>query len=320
MKSKAYNFFTEDTYPARSFFQVVKLPKGAYRTRSYTAWGQYTENVTNTVLQKRMTMNNFEAVERKFDLLNIVQDNYYQTSDEWTDDLRGRPNGSTLLYNYYCIMFAERVTKDQLICLINVCEKARRFDDMVEAMKKLIKLDPNLGLEDRVSLSLAYKGATSPLRSSCRVLMSTEKRTGPGMNERQHQVLLSYRANVRNELVTICQKLLLPYSIVHCVGTVHGKCHKNGAAEADNTNNFEAVLRGTRLRFPNVTPPPFAEFIRANVWTADDARRYSMRDVLAWIEQHIDELIDDTTASRHDTTTATTTRNRGSRQGSRTGS
>ncbi|KAL3074645.1 hypothetical protein niasHT_033672 [Heterodera trifolii] len=80
-----------------------------------------------------------------------------------------------------------------------------------------------------------------------------------------------------------------------------------------------AVLRGTRLRFPNVTPPPFAEFIRANVWTADGARRYSMRDVLAWIEQHIDELIDDTTASRHDTTTATT-RNRGSRQGSRTGS
>ncbi|KAL3112358.1 hypothetical protein niasHT_019083 [Heterodera trifolii] len=87
-----------------------------------------------------------------------------------------------------------------------------------------------------------------------------------------------------------------------------------------NNDVAPMVLRGTRLRFPNVTPPPFAEFIRANVWTADDVRRYSMRDVLAWIEQHIDELIDDTTASRHDTTTATTTRNRGSRQGSRTGS
>ncbi|KAL3107264.1 hypothetical protein niasHT_018440 [Heterodera trifolii] len=86
-----------------------------------------------------------------------------------------------------------------------------------------------------------------------------------------------------------------------------------------NNDVAPMVLRGTRLRFPNVTPPPFAEFIRANVWTADVARRYSMRDVLAWIEQHIDELIDDTTASRHDTTT-TTTRNRGSRQGSRTGS
>ncbi|KAL3081526.1 hypothetical protein niasHT_037248 [Heterodera trifolii] len=94
------NFFTADTYPARSFFQVVKLPKNAlvmidavavvaghYRTRSYTAWGQYTENVTKTVLHKRISMNNFEAVERKFDVLSIVQDNYYQTSDEWTDDL-----------------------------------------------------------------------------------------------------------------------------------------------------------------------------------------------------------------------------------------
>ncbi|KAL3070812.1 hypothetical protein niasHT_037788 [Heterodera trifolii] len=76
------NFFTADTYPARSFFQVVKLPKNAlvmidavavvaghYRTRSYTAWGQYTENVTKTVLHKRISMNNFEAVERKFDVL-----------------------------------------------------------------------------------------------------------------------------------------------------------------------------------------------------------------------------------------------------------
>ncbi|KAL3105699.1 hypothetical protein niasHT_021582 [Heterodera trifolii] len=57
------------------------------RTRSYTAWGQYTENVTKTVLHKRISMNNFEAVERKFDVLSIVQDNYYQTRDEWTDDL-----------------------------------------------------------------------------------------------------------------------------------------------------------------------------------------------------------------------------------------
>ncbi|KAL3102794.1 hypothetical protein niasHT_021461 [Heterodera trifolii] len=62
-----------------------------------------------------------------------------------------------------------------------------------------------------------------------------------------------------------------------------------------NNDVASMVLRGTRLRFPNVTPPPFAEFIRANVWTAD-ARRYSMRDVLVWIEQHITELIDVTKA------------------------
>ncbi|KAL3094817.1 hypothetical protein niasHS_006112 [Heterodera schachtii] len=105
-------------------------------------------------------------------------------------------------------MTDEPETKDQLICLIIVCEKARRFDDMVEAMKKLIKLDPNLGLEDRVSLAVAYKGAMSSRRSSWRMLVSIEERTGPEMNERQQQVMKSYREHVENELVTICQELL----------------------------------------------------------------------------------------------------------------
>ncbi|KAL3125264.1 hypothetical protein niasHT_000675 [Heterodera trifolii] len=105
-------------------------------------------------------------------------------------------------------MTDEPETKDQLIYLINVCEKARRFDDMVEAMKKLIKLEPNLGLEDRVSLAVAYKGAMSLRRSSWRSLVSIEERTGPEMNERQHQVMQSYREHVQNELVTICQELL----------------------------------------------------------------------------------------------------------------
>ncbi|KAL3092675.1 hypothetical protein niasHS_007884 [Heterodera schachtii] len=59
-----------------------------YRNQTYSVWGQYTENVTKTVVQCRMTMNNFEAVERKFDVMSVVQtDNYYKTSDEWTDDL-----------------------------------------------------------------------------------------------------------------------------------------------------------------------------------------------------------------------------------------
>ncbi|KAL3094860.1 hypothetical protein niasHS_006155 [Heterodera schachtii] len=59
-----------------------------YRNQTYSVWGQYTDCVTKTVVQCRMTMNNFEAVERKFDVMSVVQtDNYYKTSDEWTDDL-----------------------------------------------------------------------------------------------------------------------------------------------------------------------------------------------------------------------------------------
>ncbi|KAL3088946.1 hypothetical protein niasHS_009620 [Heterodera schachtii] len=59
-----------------------------YRNQTYSVWGQYTANVIKTVVRTRMTMNNFEAVERKFDVMSVVQtDNYYKTSDEWTNDL-----------------------------------------------------------------------------------------------------------------------------------------------------------------------------------------------------------------------------------------
>ncbi|KAL3098181.1 hypothetical protein niasHS_002017 [Heterodera schachtii] len=59
-----------------------------YRNQTYSVWGQYTANVIKTVLRTRMTNNNFEAVEHEFDVMSVVQtDNYYKTSDEWTDDL-----------------------------------------------------------------------------------------------------------------------------------------------------------------------------------------------------------------------------------------
>ncbi|KAL3094858.1 hypothetical protein niasHS_006153 [Heterodera schachtii] len=57
-----------------------------HRTRTYSAWGQYTEKVEKCELQQgRMTMKNFAAVERKFDLMSVIEDNYYKTTDEWTD-------------------------------------------------------------------------------------------------------------------------------------------------------------------------------------------------------------------------------------------
>ncbi|KAL3073629.1 hypothetical protein niasHS_014395 [Heterodera schachtii] len=105
-------------------------------------------------------------------------------------------------------MAAELETKEQIVYLIEVCEKARRYDDMVEAVKKLIKLDPNLTLEERISLSTAYKGAMASRRSSWRGLVSIEERTGASLSEAQQQVLENYREKVQNELVNTCQELL----------------------------------------------------------------------------------------------------------------
>ncbi|KAL3110674.1 hypothetical protein niasHT_017552 [Heterodera trifolii] len=105
-------------------------------------------------------------------------------------------------------MAAELETKEQIVYLIEVCEKARRYDDMVEAVKKLIKLDPNLNPEERISLSTAYKGAMASRRSSWRGLVSIEERTGASLSDAQQQVLENYREKVQNELVNTCQELL----------------------------------------------------------------------------------------------------------------
>ncbi|KAL3111636.1 hypothetical protein niasHT_016106 [Heterodera trifolii] len=99
-------------------------------------------------------------------------------------------------------------TKEQIVYLIEVCEKARRYDDMVEAVRKLIKLDPNLNPEERISLSTAYKGAMASRRSSWRGLVSIEERTGASLSDAQQQVLENYREKVQNELVNTCQELL----------------------------------------------------------------------------------------------------------------
>ncbi|KAL3115046.1 hypothetical protein niasHT_016147 [Heterodera trifolii] len=99
-------------------------------------------------------------------------------------------------------------TKEQIVYLIEVCEKARRYDDMVEAVRKLIKLDPNLNPEERILLSTAYKGAMASRRSSWRGLVSIEERTGASLSDAQQQVLENYREKVQNELVNTCQELL----------------------------------------------------------------------------------------------------------------
>ncbi|KAL3117783.1 hypothetical protein niasHT_009829 [Heterodera trifolii] len=68
----------------------------------------------------------------------------------------------------------EPETKEELAYLVNVCKKAERYDDMVDAIKKLTKLDPNLTVEERTMLSIAYDAVTDARRSSWRALFSTE--------------------------------------------------------------------------------------------------------------------------------------------------
>lgn len=52
----------------------------------------------------------------------------------------------------------------------------------------------------------------------------------------------------------------------------HGKRNQQFCKKELISPNFK-VLRGSRLRFPDVTPRPFAEFIKTHVWDSDKSKK-----------------------------------------------
>uniref|UniRef100_A0A183CBD2 Protein kinase domain-containing protein n=1 Tax=Globodera pallida TaxID=36090 RepID=A0A183CBD2_GLOPA len=59
-----------------------------------------------------------------------------------------------------------------------------------------------------------------------------------------------------------------------------------------STDDAVIILNNSaeRLCFPAGTPSVFESFIHQNVWTGAESRRYTVLEVLRWIEQHIAEL------------------------------
>ncbi|KAL8208131.1 hypothetical protein R6Q57_007543 [Mikania cordata] len=57
-----------------------------------------------------------------------------------------------------------------------LAEQAERYDEMVEAMKKVAKLGVELTLEERNLLSVGYKNVIGAGRASWRILSSIEQK------------------------------------------------------------------------------------------------------------------------------------------------
>ncbi|KAL3088954.1 hypothetical protein niasHS_009628 [Heterodera schachtii] len=99
-------------------------------------------------------------------------------------------------------------SKEDLLFFARVCEKARRYDDMTEAMQKMIQADANLNSEERELLVAAYKGAISARRASWRSLCYAEQRVALDLTDQQIQVAEEYRTKMESELLSICHDIL----------------------------------------------------------------------------------------------------------------
>merc|ERR550514_1872710 len=99
-------------------------------------------------------------------------------------------------------------TRDDNVYMAKLAEQAERYDEMVESMKQVAKLDVELTVEERNLLSVAYKNVIGARRASWRIVSSIEQKEENKGNEGHVTKIKEYRAKVETELSNICNDIL----------------------------------------------------------------------------------------------------------------
>lgn len=99
-------------------------------------------------------------------------------------------------------------SREQNVFMAKLSEQAERYDEMVEAMKKVAKMDVELTVEERNLLSVAYKNVIGARRASWRVISSIEQKEENRGNEQHVLKIKEYRTRVESELTGICNDIL----------------------------------------------------------------------------------------------------------------
>jgi 14-3-3 protein epsilon len=103
---------------------------------------------------------------------------------------------------------ATSTERDNFVYIAKLAEQAERYDEMVEAMKNVAKLDVELTIEERNLLSIGYKNVIGSRRASWRILSSIEQKEESRGNDVNANRIRSYRQTVESELSTICSDIM----------------------------------------------------------------------------------------------------------------
>merc|ERR1712137_1075496 len=93
------------------------------------------------------------------------------------------------------------------VFMAKLSEQAERYDEMIYYMKEVVKDVPQLSLEQRNLLSVAYKNVVGARRASLRIINSIlAKESAKGGDNAQ--LVTTYKVKVEEELNTICKDIL----------------------------------------------------------------------------------------------------------------
>ncbi|KAL0711193.1 hypothetical protein Bca4012_018171 [Brassica carinata] len=94
--------------------------------------------------------------------------------------------------------------RDTFVYLAKLSEQAERYEEMVESMKNLAKLNVDLTVEERNLLSVGYKNVIGSRRASWRIFSSIEQKEAVKGNDVNVKRIKDYMEKVELELTSIC--------------------------------------------------------------------------------------------------------------------
>eukprot|EP01047_Picozoa_sp_COSAG01_P082236 COSAG01_NODE_16707_length_1212_cov_3.663073_1_plen_239_part_01 len=92
--------------------------------------------------------------------------------------------------------------------MAKLCEQAERYDEMVDHMGNVAKMDVELTVEERNLLSVAYKNVIGARRASWRIVSSIEQKEENKGNAKQVEMIKGYRGTIEGELNKTCSDIL----------------------------------------------------------------------------------------------------------------
>eukprot|EP01123_Difflugia_compressa_P009076 TRINITY_DN28_c2_g1_i4.p1 TRINITY_DN28_c2_g1~~TRINITY_DN28_c2_g1_i4.p1 ORF type:complete len:242 (+),score=59.52 TRINITY_DN28_c2_g1_i4:57-782(+) len=93
--------------------------------------------------------------------------------------------------------------RESNVYLAKLAEQAERYDEMVEAMKKVASLNVELTVEERNLLSVAYKNVIGARRAAWRIISSIEQKEKSKGNDGNVEKIKTYAKKINLELNTI---------------------------------------------------------------------------------------------------------------------
>jgi 14-3-3 protein epsilon len=98
--------------------------------------------------------------------------------------------------------------REENVYMAKLAEQAERYDEMVEAMKKVAAADFELTVEERNLLSVAYKNVVGARRASWRIVSSIEQKEESKGASIHAMKIKEYRHKIESELSNICHDVL----------------------------------------------------------------------------------------------------------------